>query len=108
MQESVAGTSGDFPDADDAAERELGTKRAFTTRYDYERAMFLGRLVVGFTILAALTFVVVAIVTGENYAAIPVGLLLFLAAGGYYRWMKKSLQRDLELNPDPDHDCDNG
>lgn len=76
--------------------------RPLTNREEYNRVMFLARLVLGFTILAAVTLSIVAISTGRDLVSIGVGALLVVAAGVYYAWTARSVKRDLAANPRPD------
>lgn len=69
-----------------------------SSQQEYQRVMFLARLVLGFTILAALTLGIVAVATGRDFASIGVGVLLVAAAAGYYTWTSRSVKRDLAAN----------
>lgn len=68
-----------------------------TTR-EYNRVMFLARLVLGFSGLAAFTLGGIALYTGRGYGAIPVGLILLIAALVHYFWVRRAVKRDLRRN----------
>lgn len=69
--------------------------RPHSTIQEYHRVMFLARLVLGFTILAALTLGIIAFSTGRNYESIAVGLILVAGAGAHYAWVRRAVRRDL-------------
>lgn len=99
MTESLAGSSG-LPEDDPNAELRPG--RPSTTPEEYNRVVFLARTVVGLTVLAALALTVVSLISGKNFAAIAVSVVMVAAAVFYYVWTIRQVKRDLKANPNPE------
>lgn len=63
--------------------------------------MFLARLVLGFTVLAAATLTVIAISSGKDYVSVLVGVVMIIAAGVHYFWVRRNVRADLDK-----HQCE--
>lgn len=69
---------------------------------EYHRVMFLARLVLGFSALAAVTLGGIAIYTGRGYESIPIGLILLIGALAHYFWVRRAVKHDMSRNSDGD------
>lgn len=77
-------------------DNNVEAERPQSTIQEYHRVMFLARLVLGFTILAALTLGIIAFSTGRNYESLVVGVIMVAGAGVHYVWVRRAVRRDLQ------------
>lgn len=106
MSEILAGTPGlpaDQPGVEGHNETvsENLPGRPSTNRQEYERVVFLARLVLGFTLVAAATLSVIAITAHQDYVCLAVSALMVAAAVLYYAKTTRAVKRDLDAaHPD--------
>lgn len=105
MNEPLAGTGG-LPDGQ-STDSEVGADtacnsqgRPHSTREEYERVIFLARVVLGFTVVAAVTLIVIALTAHRDYPSIVVSLVMVAAAVLYYVRTARSVKQDLESCPE--------
>lgn len=72
--------------------------RPRSTPQEYNRVMFLARIILAFTVLASLTLGIIAVATGRNYISIVVGVALLVAAVIHYVWIRHVLRREMRLS----------
>lgn len=106
MSEILAGTPG-LPADQPGTERYSETVpenlpgRPSTNRQEYERVVFLARLVLGFTLVAAATLSVIAITAHQDYVCLVVSVLMVGAAVLYYFKTTRTVKRDFDAaHPD--------
>lgn len=93
---AAAVNSGQSPDGEaapvGAPGEPGGSARPQSAPADIERARFLGRIVVVFSLLCALVLTISAIASGQ-YLVIVGGLGLVAASVCYYVWMMRGIER---------------
>lgn len=101
MSEILAGTSGLPDDQPATGEPDETTAcspecRPHSTREEYNRVVFLARVVLGFTVVAAVTLTVIALTAHRDYPAIVVSIVMVAAAAFYYVRTTRAVKRDLD------------
>lgn len=105
MNEPLAGTSG-LPDdqsvTGECPEHGAGSLpgRPSTSREEYNRVVFLARVVLGFTVVAAATLIVIALTVHRDYLSIVVSIVMVAAAVFYYVRTTRAVKRDLDIGPE--------
>ena len=90
----MLGSARDFP----PGQASVPVPRPQSTLQEYHRVMFLARLVLGFSGLAAFTLGGIAIYTGRGYESIPIGLMMLIGALAHYLWVRRAVKRDMSRN----------
>lgn len=93
-REDMLGSARDFP----PGKASVPVPRPQSTLQEYHRVMFLARLVLGFSGLAAFTLGGIAIYTGRGYESIPIGLMMLIGALAHYFWVRRAVKRDMSRN----------
>ena len=101
MNEPLAGTSGlpdDQPVTGECPEHGADSLpgRPSTSREEYNRVVFLARVVLGFTVVAAATLIVIALTAHRDYPSIVVSIVMVAAAAFYYVRTTRAVKRDLD------------
>lgn len=105
MSEILAGTSG-LPDDQPATGKPDETTacspecRTHSTREEYDRVVFLARVVLGFTLVAAATLIAIALTAHRDYPSIVVSIVMVAAAVFYYVRTTRAVKRDLDSDPE--------
>ena len=105
MSEILAGTSG-LPDDQPATGKPDETTacspecRAHSTREEYDRVVFLARVVLGFTLVAAATLIAIALTAHRDYPSIVVSIVMVAAAVFYYVRTTRAVKRDFDSHPE--------
>lgn len=105
MSEILAGTSGlpdnqpttGKPDEATACNPEC---RPHSTREEYNRVVFLARVVLGFTVVAAVTLIVIALTAHRDYLSLVVSIVMVAAAVFYYVRTTRAVKQDLASDPE--------
>ena len=97
MNEPLAGASGlpdDQPVTGECPEHGADSLpgRPSTSREEYNRVVFLARVVLGFTVVAAATLIVIALTAHRDYPSI--------VAVFYYVRTTRAVKRDLDAGPE--------
>lgn len=105
MSEILAGTSGLPDDQPATGEPDETTTcgpecRPHSTREEYNRVVFLARVVLGFTVVAAVTLTVIALTAHRDYPSIVVSIVMVAAAAFYYVRTTRAVKRDLDSDPE--------